>query len=71
MGVKLEEIMTEKIFKIMCNSNDCLTADTIALALLKQVSVESNRAKVFFAVKEVRKDNDNSKEQSQVCFIDE
>jgi len=63
--------MTEKIFKIMCSSNEYLTADTIALALLKQVSIESNRAKVFFAVKEVKKDSDNSKGQSQVCFIEE
>jgi len=63
--------MTEKIFKIMCNSNEYLTADTIALALLKQVSIESNRAKVFFAVKEVKKDSNSSKGQSQVCFIEE
>jgi hypothetical protein len=63
--------MTEKVFKIMCNANDCLTADTVALALLKQISMESNKAKVFFAVKEVRKDNDNSKGQSQVCFVEE
>ncbi|MFA5270898.1 MAG: hypothetical protein WC412_00970 [Candidatus Omnitrophota bacterium] len=63
--------MTEKVFKIMCSSNDCLTADTIALALLRQVSMESNSAKVFFAVKEVKKDSDGSIGQSQVCFIEE
>ncbi len=63
--------MTEKVFKIICNANEYLTADTIALALLKQVSMESNKRKVFFAVKEIKKDSNNSKGQGQACFIED
>jgi len=65
-----EEIMTEKVFKIVSSSDEHLTAETIAMALLKQVSMESKKSKVFFAVKEVKKESSNRKGAKQVCFIE-
>lgn len=62
--------MTEKVFKIVCSSGEQLTAETIAMALLKQVSMGTRKSKVFFAVKEVKKDSQNKKGSKQVCFIE-
>lgn len=62
--------MTEKVFKIVCSSGAHLTAETIAMALLKQVSMESKKSKVFFAVKEVKKESQNRKNSKQVCFME-
>jgi len=62
--------MTEKVFKILCSSGEHLTAETIAMALLKQVSMETKKSKVFFAVKEIRKDNQSRKNSKQVCFTE-
>ncbi len=62
--------MTEKVFRIVCSSGEHLTAETIAMALLKQVSMGSKKSKVFFAVKEVKKDNNSRKSSKQVCFIE-
>jgi len=62
--------MTEKVFKIVSSSDEHLTAETIAMALLKQVSMESKKSKVFFAVKEVKKESSNRKGAKQVCFIE-
>jgi hypothetical protein len=64
------QIMTEKVFKIVCSSGEHLTAETIAMALLKQVSMESKKAKVFFAVREVGKEGQNRKNSKQICFIE-
>ena len=62
--------MREKVFKIVCSSGEHLTAETIAMALLKQVSMGSKKSKVFFAVREVKKENQNRKSAKQVCFIE-
>ncbi|MDD4955773.1 MAG: hypothetical protein PHP17_07050 [Candidatus Omnitrophica bacterium] len=62
--------MTEKVFKIVCSSGEHLTAETIAMALLRQVSMGTKKTKVFFAVREVKKDNQNKKASKQVCFIE-
>lgn len=63
-------VMREKVFKIVCSSDEHLTAETIAMALLKQVSMGTKKSKVFFAVKEVKKENQNRKNSKQVCFIE-
>jgi|GEM_PF-1527447 hypothetical protein len=62
--------MTEKVFKVLCSSGEHLTAETIAMALLKQVSMGPKKAKIFFAVKEVKKNNQNRKNSKQVCFVE-
>jgi len=40
------------------------------MALLKQVSMGPKKAKIFFAVKEVKKNNQNRKNSKQVCFVE-
>lgn len=47
--------MTEKTFRVVSNSEEYLTADTIALALLKQVTLVANKKDVIFGVAEVEK----------------
>ena len=46
--------MAEKTFKIMCNSKEYLTQDTIAQALLSQVTLKDDNPQVFFGVIECR-----------------
>lgn len=62
--------MVEKLFKIICSSSEQLTAETVALALLKQVSMDSKKSKIFFAVKEVKKENSHRKNSKQICFAE-
>lgn len=47
--------MKEKTFRVISNSEEYLTADTIALALLKQVTLADNKRDVIFGVAEVEK----------------
>ena len=44
--------MLEKTFKIISNSKDYLTQERIAQALLEQVTLKTDRPKIFFAVVE-------------------
>lgn len=62
--------MVEKKFKILCSHDAYLTSETVAMALLKQVSMENKESKVFFAVKEVKKDKINRNDSKQICFTE-
>ena len=44
--------MRVKVFQIMCNSKKLLSAEVIAEALLKQVTLKSHHPNNFFAVME-------------------
>lgn len=59
--------MVEKIFRIMSNSEDYLTAETIAMSLLKQITLSSKENKIIFAVKEVAGENNSSSSCQEVC----
>jgi len=45
--------MVGKVFRIMSDSPDCLSADTIAMALLQQVTLNSTEPNAVFAVEEL------------------
>ncbi|MCM8823630.1 MAG: hypothetical protein NC822_03035 [Candidatus Omnitrophica bacterium] len=49
--------MVEKIFKIVSNSDKYLTADIVAEALLKHITLNSSDPKVSFGVIEIKKNN--------------
>jgi hypothetical protein len=44
--------MSTKVFRIISNSNDFLSADIIAEALLKQITLGVSKPNAFFAVME-------------------
>ncbi len=59
--------MVEKTFKVMCSHREYLTQDTIAHALLNQVTLKDQNPKVFFAVVEADGDGESvSKECASV-----
>ena len=43
----------EKVFRFMCNSKEYLSADIIAMALLKQITLNPKEPDVVFGVMEV------------------
>ncbi len=45
--------MVEKVFRVFSNSKEHLSADVIAMALLKQVTLNPNEPNVYFGVAEV------------------
>ena len=45
--------MVEKVFRIFSNSKEHLSADVIAMALLRQVTLNPNEPNVYFGVAEV------------------
>ena len=45
--------MVEKVFRIFSNSKEYLSADVIAMALLRQVTLNPNEPNVYFGVAEV------------------
>lgn len=47
--------MVEKTFRVMSNSDIYLSADIIAEALLKQITLTAKKDKIVFAVREVEK----------------
>ena len=47
--------MTERVFKVVCNSEYFLTAEEIALALLKHVTLTAKNQDVSFGVVEVER----------------
>ena len=49
--------MTEKVFRVICSNDESLTADTIALALLKQVTLKSPGSNTVFGVMEIEKES--------------
>ncbi|MCK4810308.1 MAG: hypothetical protein KAS99_05170 [Candidatus Omnitrophica bacterium] len=53
--------MVERIFRVISNSEEFLTADVVAEALLKQITLNSIDSKIIFGVVEVTKDNSKSK----------
>jgi len=46
--------MITKTFKIMSNSEEFLTPETVAQALLKQVTCVDEKPRIFFAVAECK-----------------
>ena len=55
--------MIEKVFKIISNSETYLTAETIAMALLKQITLNPQEPDVIFGVIEIDREN---KEQPEL-----
>ena len=45
--------MIERVFRIVSNSKEHLSSDTIALALLKQITLSAKEPNVFFGVTEL------------------
>jgi len=45
--------VVERVFRIVSNSKEHLSADTIALALLKQITLNAKEPNVFFGVAEL------------------
>ena len=45
--------MVEKVFRVFSNSKEHLSTDVIAMALLKQVTLNPNEPNVYFGVAEV------------------
>ena len=58
-------VVKERIFRIISNSESHLTADTIAMALLEQVTIKETQQTVSFAVVDVTGGKYGSKEN--VC----
>ena len=46
-------MVVEKVFRLMCSSERHLTADVIALALLKQITLNTKEPNVVFGVMEL------------------
>ena len=57
--------MEEKVFKVVSNSKELLTADTIAMALLKSVTLSSKDRGTVFGVMEI---HPGSEEKQQRCI---
>ena len=57
--------MVKKIFCIMSNSGTHLTADIVAEALLKQITLSSSKPKVVFGVIEVPQDDKRQQSPSR------
>ncbi len=45
--------MAEKVFRVVSNDKEYLSADTIAMALLKQITLNSREPNIFFGVTEL------------------
>ncbi|MBN2119977.1 MAG: hypothetical protein JW734_02835 [Candidatus Omnitrophica bacterium] len=52
--------MREKIFKVLSNSEQCLNAETLALALLKYAASKAGDEGIVFGVVELTKNSDFS-----------
>jgi len=48
--------MVEKVFRVMSNSQEYLTADTIAMALLRQITLDPKGQGAIFGVMELEKE---------------
>lgn len=46
--------MVEKMFRVLSNSQECLDADTLAMALLRQVTLNPKEPDVKFVVVEAK-----------------
>ena len=55
--------MVEKVFKIICNSRDCLTAEMISKALLEQITLNPKEPNVIFGVIELNGQYQNKIEE--------
>lgn len=45
--------MVERVFRVVSNSKEHLSSDIIALALLKQITLNAKEPNVFFGVEEL------------------
>jgi len=52
--------MVERVFRIMSNSEEYLRADIIAMALLKQITINPTEPDVVFGVMDARRENSDS-----------
>ncbi|MEI8350048.1 MAG: hypothetical protein WCI77_07830 [Candidatus Omnitrophota bacterium] len=59
--------MVERIFRVMSNSGEHLTAEAIAMALLKQITLSSDGRKETFAVKEIAGENNLPNNCQKTC----
>lgn len=60
--------MTEKVFRVFSNCDEHLTADIMAMALLRYVTLNNGKTNVSFAVKELTDDN-NSLNVYEECAL--
>ena len=58
--------MVEKVFRIVSNSEERLSSETVAFALLKQITLNAKEPNVFFGVRELPERGE--KQYSKECI---